>query len=108
MGELLNIPPVLVPMLRVGMQGVALRSDIPRRSLPGKSPSPNLWIRPYMKYDEYIAKGCPTGSGVVESVCSHVVSDRMELSGARWSVNGAESVLRLRSVAKSKDWEDYW
>ncbi|MCP4100477.1 MAG: ISKra4 family transposase, partial [Lentisphaerae bacterium] len=62
----------------------------------------------YMKYDEYIAKGCPTGSGVVESVCSHVVSDRMELSGARWSVNGAESVLRLRSVAKSKDWEDYW
>ncbi|MCP4109479.1 MAG: hypothetical protein GY749_28805 [Desulfobacteraceae bacterium] len=36
----------LVPMLRVGMQDVALRADIPRRNLPGKSPSPNLWIRP--------------------------------------------------------------
>ncbi|MCP4109562.1 MAG: hypothetical protein GY749_29250, partial [Desulfobacteraceae bacterium] len=37
----------LVPMLCVGMQGVALRADIPKaRNLPGKSPSPNLWICP--------------------------------------------------------------
>ncbi|MCP4111091.1 MAG: hypothetical protein GY749_37125 [Desulfobacteraceae bacterium] len=41
----LNIPLVLVPMLRVGMQGAALRADIPRRNLPGKSLSLNLWIR---------------------------------------------------------------
>ncbi|MCP4101411.1 MAG: ISKra4 family transposase, partial [Lentisphaerae bacterium] len=64
--------------------------------------------KPYMRYDEYMAKGYPIGSGVVESACSHVVSDRMELSGARWGINGAESILRLRSAAKSKDWEDYW
>ncbi|MCP4111051.1 MAG: hypothetical protein GY749_36920 [Desulfobacteraceae bacterium] len=38
--------PVLVPMLRVGMQGVALRADIRRAKLVGKSLSPNLWIRP--------------------------------------------------------------
>ncbi|QTA78383.1 Uncharacterized protein dnl_11470 [Desulfonema limicola] len=64
--------------------------------------------REYMKYDEYLAKGYPIGTGVVESACSHVVKDRMEISGARWGINGAESVLRLRSVVKSKDWDSYW
>ena len=64
--------------------------------------------RPYMKYDEYLAKGYPIATGVVESACSHVVKDRMEVSGARWGINGAEAILRLRSVAKSQDWEEYW
>ncbi|QTA89964.1 hypothetical protein [Desulfonema magnum] len=64
--------------------------------------------RDYMKYDEYLAKGYPIGSGVVESACSHVVKDRMELSGARWGIRGAESVLKLRSVVKSRHWDEYW
>ncbi len=64
--------------------------------------------REYMKYDQYLAEGYPIGSGVVESACSHVVKDRMEISGARWGINGSESILKLRSVAKSKDWDDYW
>ncbi len=37
---------VLVPILRVGMQFVALCADIPGRNLSVKSSSPNLWIRP--------------------------------------------------------------
>ena len=64
--------------------------------------------QPYMKYDEYLAKGYPIATGVVESACSHVVKDRMEISGARWGINGAEAILRLRSVAKSQDWDEYW
>jgi len=32
----------------------------------------------------------------------------MEISGARWGINGSESILKLRSVAKSKDWDEYW
>ena len=62
----------------------------------------------YMKYDQYLSEGYPIGSGVVESACSHVVKDRMEISGARWGINGSESILKLRSVAKSKDWDEYW
>jgi hypothetical protein len=62
----------------------------------------------YMKYDVYLAKGYPIGSGVVESACSHVVKNRMEVPGARWGVSGAEAILRLRSVAKSQDWDEYW
>ncbi len=57
----------------------------------------------YMKYNQYLSEGYPIGSGVVESACSHVVKDRMEISGARWGINGSESILKLRSVAKSKD-----
>lgn len=62
----------------------------------------------YMKYDQYLARGHPIGSGVVESACSHVVKDRMEISGARWGIDGAEAILKLRSVVKSKDWDEYW
>jgi hypothetical protein len=62
----------------------------------------------YMKYDVYLSKGYPIGSGVVESACSHVVKNRMEVPGARWGVSGAEAILRLRSVAKSQDWDGYW
>jgi len=62
----------------------------------------------YMKYDLYLSEGYPIGSGVVESACSHVVKDRMEISGARWGIGGSESILRLRSLAKSRDWDEYW
>jgi len=62
----------------------------------------------YMKYDQYLSHGYPIGSGVVESACSHVVKDRMEISGARWGICGAEGILKLRSVAKSNDWDKYW
>lgn len=62
----------------------------------------------YMKYDLYLSEGYPIGSGVVESACSHVVRDRMEISGARWGIGGSESILRLRSLAKSKDLDEYW
>ena len=72
-----------------------------------QKPNRNL-LKRYMQYDDYLAKGYPIATGVVESACSHVVKDRMEKSGARRSIEGAESILRLRSVVKSKDWDEYW
>ncbi|MCI0527247.1 MAG: ISKra4 family transposase [Nitrospira sp.] len=64
--------------------------------------------RHWMKYDEYLKAGYPIGTGVVESSCGHVVKNRMEGSGRRWSVEGAESTLLLRSIYMSGDWEAYW
>ena len=64
--------------------------------------------RHYMKYDEYLARGYPIGSGIVESACGHVVKDRMEITGARWGISGAEAILKLRSIVKSNDWDNYW
>ncbi len=62
----------------------------------------------YMKYDEYLAKGYPIGSGVIEGTCRSFVRDRMELSGMRWSEPGAESMLELRSIKVNGKWEAFW
>lgn len=64
--------------------------------------------RQWMRYDEYLAFGYPIGSGVVESTCGHTVKNRMEGTGRRWSIEGAESTLLLRSVYTSNDWDAYW
>jgi hypothetical protein len=32
----------------------------------------------------------------------------MDITGARWSLQGAEAVLRLRSLYISGDWPEYW
>ncbi len=61
----------------------------------------------YMKYDDYLAKGWPIASGVIEGACRHFVKDRCELSGMRWTQEGAECLLHLRAVAENDDWDDY-
>jgi len=61
----------------------------------------------YMDYAAYLQKGWPIASGVIEGVCRHFVKDRMELSGMRWSIDGAENLLYLRAVAENDDWEAY-
>lgn len=63
---------------------------------------------PYMRYNEYLAVGSPIATGVIEGACRHLVKDRMDLTGARWSLKGAEAVLRLRSIYASADWQEYW
>ncbi|HID08566.1 MAG TPA: ISKra4 family transposase, partial [Armatimonadetes bacterium] len=61
----------------------------------------------YMHYDEYLIKGWPIASGVIEGACRHLVKDRFELTGMRWTQEGAESLLQLRAVAENGDWDDY-
>lgn len=62
---------------------------------------------PYMAYDYYLAQGWPIASGVIEGACRHLVKDRFELSGMRWTQDGAENLLRLRAVSENGDWDDY-
>ena len=62
----------------------------------------------YLRYDEYLAQGYPIASGVIEGTCRHLINDRLDLTGARWSLAGAESVLKLRSLWASKDLDAYW
>ena len=60
-----------------------------------------------MDYQTYLAKGWPIASGVIEGACRHFVKDRFELSGMRWTREGAENLLRLRAVAENDDWDAY-
>lgn len=61
-----------------------------------------------MKYDEYLKNGYPIASGMVESACSQVVANRMELPGARWTIKGAEAMLKHRSILTSNQCDEYW
>jgi hypothetical protein len=63
--------------------------------------------QPYMDYADYLRRGWPIGTGVIEGVCRHLVKDRMELSGMRWTITGAGSLLALRAVNENGDWEEF-
>jgi hypothetical protein len=63
--------------------------------------------RPYMRYHEYLAWGWPIGTGVIEGACRHLVNDRMEQSGMRWTTAGAQAVLDLRAVRLNGQWDAY-
>jgi len=67
-----------------------------------------LHYSPYLKYDEALAAGLPIATGVIEGACRHLVEDRMNVTGARWSLKGGEAVLRLRALRSSGDFDDYW
>ncbi len=61
-----------------------------------------------MKYNEYREKGYPIGSGNVESACKYLVKDRMEKTGMRWKMSGAQAILSLRSIHLNGNMNDYW
>lgn len=60
-----------------------------------------------MRYDEYLARGYPIASGVIEGACRHLVKDRMERAGMHWTRLGAQAMLDVRSVHVNGDWEGY-
>lgn len=64
--------------------------------------------RLHLDYPTALASGWPISSGVIEGACRHLVKDRMDLTGARWGLAGAEAVLRLRTLHANGDFEAYW
>jgi len=63
---------------------------------------------PYLNYPDYLAKGYPIATGVIEGACRYLVKDRMEITGARWGLEGGEAVLKLRALAINGDLDAYW
>jgi hypothetical protein len=60
-----------------------------------------------MRYDEYLRKGYPIASGVIEGACRHYVKDRMERAGMRWTKAGAQAMLDVRSEYLNGDWKAF-
>ena len=60
-----------------------------------------------MRYDEYLAAGYPIASGVIEGACRYLVKDRMERTGMRWVLHGAQSMPALRSIYLSGHWDEF-
>ncbi len=63
---------------------------------------------PYLNYPTALANGWPIATGVIEGACRFLVADRLDITGARWGLDGAEAVLQLRAVRANGDFEDYW
>lgn len=63
---------------------------------------------PHLDYPTALASGWPIATGVIEGACRHLVKDRMDLTGARWGLQGAEAVLKLRAITTNGDFDTYW
>ena len=64
--------------------------------------------QPYLDYPRALAEGWPIATGVIEGACRHLIGDRMGITGARWSVEGAQAILQLRAISASGDLDEYW
>ena len=62
----------------------------------------------YLHYDQALGQGWPIGTGVIEGAVRHLVKDRLDLTGSRWGLQGAESILKLRALRTNGDFESYW
>jgi hypothetical protein len=67
-----------------------------------------LNYKQHLRYNQYLCAGYPIATGVIEGVCRYLIKDRMDRTGARWSLQGAEAILKLRSLVSSGDFEAYW
>jgi len=61
-----------------------------------------------MRYAEYIRKGLPIASGVMEASCKTLVTQRMKQSGMSWTQTGGQAILTLRSLIQSDRWQPAW
>jgi hypothetical protein len=62
----------------------------------------------YLRYDQALTAGWPIATGVIEGACRHLIGDRLDITGARWGLDGAEAILTLRAVLSNGDFDDYW
>jgi hypothetical protein len=58
-----------------------------------------------MRYDCFRAAGYMIGSGTVESGCKQIVTQRLKLPGAQWTVAGAVQTAKARAVWLSGHWQ---
>ena len=62
----------------------------------------------YLDYPTALHNGWPIATGVIEGACRHLVKDRMDITGARWGLPGAEAILKLRALRGNGDFDTYW
>lgn len=99
---------------KVGRMIGGLKQMLTKHALGGRKHKTVMGVIGYfennrdrMHYDEYLACGYPIGSGVVEGACRHLVKDRLEQTGMRWSLEGAQAMLHLRAIHLNGNWNDF-
>jgi hypothetical protein len=64
--------------------------------------------RERMQYRRFRREGWPIGSGAIEGACKSLIKQRTDLSGQRWSPDGALDVLWVRALITDGLHDDYW
>jgi len=59
-----------------------------------------------MRYTQFRAAGYLIGSGVIESACKQIVTQRLKLSGAQWNLEGAILTAKARAAWLSGNWQN--
>jgi hypothetical protein len=62
----------------------------------------------FLDYATALATGWPIATGIIEGACRHIIKDRMDITGARWGLEGAEAILKLRALIATGDFDAYW
>jgi len=91
-----------------GMRISATKQKLDKRQGVDKCASYLLKNKLRLQYGNALKNGYPIASGVIEGACRHLINDRLDITGARWSLDGAEAILKLRSLKSSGDFDDYW
>ena len=91
-----------------GMKQSATKRGLKNREAIDKCAGYLQKNRDRLCYGNALSSGFPIASGVIEGACRHLINDRLDITGARWSLQGAEAVLKLCSLNSSGDWEEYW
>jgi hypothetical protein len=60
----------------------------------------------HLDYPTALARGWPIATGIIEGACRHLIKDRMDLTGARWGLHGAEAILKLRALRSNGDFHN--
>ena len=93
----------------IGLRRAATRAQLSQaqRSPVDKAASYFENSQQRLRYDKALAQGFPIATGVIEGACRHLIKDRMDITGARWGLDRAEAILRLRSLKVSGDLDAY-
>lgn len=94
--------------IAAGMRRSATLQGIDKRGAVDECAAYLIKHRLFLCYGEALEKGWPIATGVIEGACRHLVRERLDCSGARWTVEGAEAILALRSLRLSGDFDEYW
>lgn len=63
--------------------------------------------REHLHYEAMAARGCPIGSGAMESLCSQL-QGRFKRCGQFWSPAGMGDLLALEIARRNLDWDALW
>jgi hypothetical protein len=96
--------------IAAGMRRKATRCELSKKKRKNvdKCADYLLKYKTHLCFHDYLSRGFPIASGVIEGACRHLINDRFDITGARWGLRSAEAVLKMRAIKSSGDLVDYY